>query len=103
MSDSDEIRHGSDRKRSDLQVGSLALGIADLKQGLQQFEQLFDKRIQLVYEKNLFGTTDRNHAIVSEIETINEEAADLCTDIDDASELLSELESEFGNTNIFFK
>jgi len=31
MSDSDEIRHGSDRKRSDLQVGSLALGREDNK------------------------------------------------------------------------
>jgi len=29
MSDSDEIRHGSDLKRSDLQVGSLDLGIPD--------------------------------------------------------------------------
>jgi len=31
MSDSDEIRHGSDRFRSDLQVGSLDLGSGEIK------------------------------------------------------------------------
>ncbi len=41
--------------------------------------------------------------LYQKLKQLMKKAADLCTDIDDASELLSELESEFGNTNILFK
>jgi hypothetical protein len=49
MSDSDEIRHGSDRKRSDLPVGSLALGE----------ENIFFKS-RIISSQNFFETENTN-------------------------------------------
>jgi hypothetical protein len=55
MSDSDEIPHGSDRKRSDLQVGSLDLGAEFY--GFSQYRQHeFDgvcKDLEIYYDNSV--------------------------------------------------
>ncbi len=72
MSDSDEIRHGSDRKRSDLQVGSLDLGYKPVPEGFMDYLNSLNENNYIITVPTSDTRTTTTQASLIENDIINE-------------------------------